>query len=257
MKIIPHYILKSFSYSNFELMFNFKNYFTLFAFYDVISYTFIYITLEISPEYSLEGLMLSWNSNPLATWCEELTHWKRPWCWERLKSGGEGDDRGWDGWMVSLTQWTWVWVNSGSWWWTARFGVLQSMGWQSQTQLSDLIINWSIHFKCMYNWTKSQHYCYKIKTAPPWVFLFRGPKELWCSRTQRLGFQHWVTGFDLGQVDFPSGFQFPHLKNVGVGFSPLHYVVLEVGGLYNWHSNLHRLVTHFGMSFQCCSWELV
>ena len=137
MKIIPHYILKSFSYSNFELMFNFKNYFTLFAFYDVISYTFIYITLEISPEYSLEGLMLSWNSNPLATWCEELTHWKRPWCWERLKSGGEGDDRGWDGWMVSLTQWTWVWVNSGSWWWTARFGVLQSMGWQSQTQLSD------------------------------------------------------------------------------------------------------------------------
>ena len=59
MKIIPHNILKSFSYSNFELMFNFKNYFTLFAFYDVISYTFIYITLEISPEYSLEGLMLS------------------------------------------------------------------------------------------------------------------------------------------------------------------------------------------------------
>ena len=48
----------------------------------------------------------SWNSNTLATWCEELTHWKRPWCWERLKAGGEGDDRGWDGWMASLTQWT-------------------------------------------------------------------------------------------------------------------------------------------------------
>ena len=45
----------------------------------------------------------SWNSNTLATWCEELTHWKRPWCWERLKAGGEGDDRGWDGWMASLT----------------------------------------------------------------------------------------------------------------------------------------------------------
>ena len=142
-------------------------------------------------------------------------------------------------------------MDRGAWWATVH-GVAKS-----QTQLSDLIINWSIHFKCMYNWTKSQHYCYKIKTAPPWVFLFRGPKELWCSRTQRLGFQHWVTGFDLGQVDFPSGFQFPHLKNVGVGFSPLHYVVLEVGGLYNWHSNLQRLVTHFGMSFQCCSWELV
>ena len=60
--------------------------------------------------------------------CEELTHWKRPWCWERLKAGGEGDNRGWDGRMASLTQWTWVWVNPGSWWWTGRPGVLQSMG---------------------------------------------------------------------------------------------------------------------------------
>ena len=70
----------------------------------------------------------SWNSNTLATWCRELTHLKRPWCWERLKVGGEGDDRGWDGWMASLTQWTWVWVGSGSWWWTGRPGMLQSMG---------------------------------------------------------------------------------------------------------------------------------
>ena len=59
----------------------------------------------------------SWNSNTLATWWEELTHLKRPWCWERLRAEGEGDDRGWDDWMASLTQWTWVWVNSGSWWW--------------------------------------------------------------------------------------------------------------------------------------------
>ena len=81
---------------------------------------------EISPEYSLEGLML-WNSNTLANWCGELTHLKRPWCWERLKAGGERDHRGWDGWMASLTQWTWVWVNSRSWWWTGRCGVLQSM----------------------------------------------------------------------------------------------------------------------------------
>ena len=61
-------------------------------------------------------------------WCEELTHWKRPQCWERLKAGGEGEDRGWDSWMASPTQWTWVWVNSGSWWWTGRPFVLQSMG---------------------------------------------------------------------------------------------------------------------------------
>ena len=52
---------------------------------------------------------------------------ERPWCWDRLKAG-ERDDRGWDGRMVSLTQWTWVWVNSGSWWWTGRPGMLQSMG---------------------------------------------------------------------------------------------------------------------------------
>ena len=85
---------------------------------------------EISPEYSLEALMWSWNSSTLTTWCEELTHWKRPWCWERLKAGGEGDDRGWDGWMASLTQWTWVWASSGSCWWTGNPGVLQSMGLQ-------------------------------------------------------------------------------------------------------------------------------
>ena len=69
-----------------------------------------------------------WNSNTLATWCKELTHWKRPWCWERLNTRGEGDDRGWDGWMASLTRWTWVWVNSGSWWWTGRPGMLRFMG---------------------------------------------------------------------------------------------------------------------------------
>ena len=51
----------------------------------------------------------------LATWCKELTHWKRLWCWERLKAGGEGDDRAWDDWMASLIQWIWVWVSSGSW----------------------------------------------------------------------------------------------------------------------------------------------
>ena len=73
------------------------------------------ILKEISPEYSLEGLMLKLMLQYLATWCEQLTHWKRPWCWERLKAGGEGDNRGWDGWMPSPTRWTWVWASSGSW----------------------------------------------------------------------------------------------------------------------------------------------
>ena len=70
----------------------------------------------------------SWNSNTLATWCEELTHLKRPWCWERLKARGEGDHRGWDGWMISPAQQTWACVGSGSWWWTGKPGMLRSMG---------------------------------------------------------------------------------------------------------------------------------
>ena len=69
----------------------------------------------------------SWNSNTMTTWCEELTHWKRTWCWEGLGAGGEGDDR-WDGWMASPTRWIWVWVNSGSWWWTRRLGCCDSWG---------------------------------------------------------------------------------------------------------------------------------
>ena len=77
--------------------------------------------LKISLNVHWKDWCWSWNSNILATWCEELTHLKRPWCWERLKAG-ERDNRGWDGWMA------WVWVNSKSWWWTERPGVLQSMG---------------------------------------------------------------------------------------------------------------------------------
>ena len=84
-----------------------------------------------------------------ASWCKELIHLKRPWCWERLKAGGEGDNRGWDGWMVSLTKWTYVWVSSGSWWWTGRPGMLQSMGsqrvghdWATELNWTNLIIQW-------------------------------------------------------------------------------------------------------------------
>ena len=71
------------------------------------------ILKKSNPEYSLEGLMLKPKLNTLVTWCEEPTHWKRLWCWERLKAKGEGDYRGWDGWMASPTQWTWVLAHSG------------------------------------------------------------------------------------------------------------------------------------------------
>ena len=102
------------------------------------------ILKEITPGCSLEDWCWSWNSNTLATWCEELTHLKRPGCWEILKARREGDDRAWDGWMASPTQWTWVWVDSGSWWWTGRPGVLQSLGSQrvGHDWMTDLNWRW-------------------------------------------------------------------------------------------------------------------
>ena len=86
------------------------------------------ILKEISPRYSLEVLMMKLKLQFFGYFMWRVDHWKRPWCWERLGAGGEGDDRGWDGWMASLTWWTWVWVNSGSCWWTGRHGVLWFMG---------------------------------------------------------------------------------------------------------------------------------
>ena len=82
------------------------------------------------------------NSNNLATWCEELTHWKKPWCCERLKVRGEGDGIGWDGWMESPTRGTWVWVSSRTWWWTGKPGVLQSMGSQRVRHDRPTELNW-------------------------------------------------------------------------------------------------------------------
>ena len=99
---------------------------------------------EISPEYSLEkDWCWSWNSNTLVIWCKELTYLKRPWCWERLKVGGEGDNRGWVGWMASLTQWTWVWTRSRSWWWMGKPGMVQSMGLQRVTHDWATEMNWA------------------------------------------------------------------------------------------------------------------
>ena len=97
-----------------------------------------------------KGWCWSWNSNTLATWSEELTHLKRPWGWERSKAGGEGDERGWDGWMAPSTQWTWVWVNSGSWWWTGRPGVLQSMGSQRVRHNCETELNWTEPWQASY-----------------------------------------------------------------------------------------------------------
>ena len=132
---------------------------------------------ELSPllspclTFSSKAHHYSLNSSTLATSCEELTHWKILWCWEGLGPGGEGDDRGWDGWMASLTRWTWVWVNSGSWWWTRRPGVLRFMG--SQTDTTEQL-----------NWTERCNSWQVI--SPLWVLFlscFNGSNcvwKLWC-----------------------------------------------------------------------------
>ena len=103
----------------------------------------------------------SWNSNTLATWCEELTQLKRRWCWERLKMGRE---RGWDGWMGSPAWWTWVWASSRSWWWTGKVGVLQSMGSQSWTRLS----GWTELTPEMFGpwWSHNREYLLILLDAP-------------------------------------------------------------------------------------------
>ena len=87
------------------------------------------ILKEINPEYSLEGLMLKLQY--FGHLMRRANSFEKTWCWERLRAGGEGEDRGWDGWMASPIQWTWVWADSGRWWRTGKPGVLQSMGSQS------------------------------------------------------------------------------------------------------------------------------
>ena len=96
----------------------------------------------------------SWSSNALVTWCQELTHLKRPWCLERLKAGGEGHDRGWDGWMASLTQCTWVWASSRRWGRTRKPGVLQCTGSQRVRH------NWATEQK---QWQCVKHYIIPLK----------------------------------------------------------------------------------------------
>ena len=154
----------------------------------------------------------SWNSNTVITWCEELTHWKRPWCWERLKVGGEGDDRGWDGWMASLTQWTWVesnsWVNSGSWWWTGRSGMLQFMGLQRVGH------DWATELNCQTGWQmkqahfperrNSQFLCvgrekvqalWRMKTSWTEGGRWREQQDSWLNRARNSDFiAQWATG---------------------------------------------------------------
>ena len=100
------------------------------------------IIKEISPEYSLEGLMLKLKLQYFGHLMQRSDSLEKTLMLGKIKVG-EGDDRGWDGWLASLTQWTWVWVNSGSWWWTGRPGVLQSMGSQRDGHDWATELNWT------------------------------------------------------------------------------------------------------------------
>ena len=105
------------------------------------------ILKEISPEYSLKGLILKLKLQYFGHLMRRTDSLEKTLCWERLRAGGEGDDRGWDGWMASLTQWTWVWVNSGSWWWTGKPGVLWFMGSQRVGHDWATELNWIYFLK--------------------------------------------------------------------------------------------------------------
>ena len=116
----------------------------------------------------------------LDTSCEELTHWKRLWCWEGLGAGGEGDDRGWDGWMASLTRWTWVWVNSGRWWWTERPGMLRFMGSQRVRHYWATELNWTEDHMPLFCGSCHKYNSVFVCEAPSLIFIHLSrPYVLW------------------------------------------------------------------------------
>ena len=110
------------------------------------------------------NMFLSFN---LLIWCFTLiglfilNRWKRLWCWGRLKEAGEEDGKGWDGWMASLTQWTWAWVSSGSWWWTGKPGVCSPWG-HKELDMTEWL-----------NWTELKNPCIPgITPAWSWCMSF-------------------------------------------------------------------------------------
>ena len=96
---------------------------------------------EIGLEYSLEGLMLKLKLQYFGHLMQRTNSFEKTRCWERLRAGEE-DDRGWDGWMASLNQWTWVWASSGSWWWTGKPDELHPTGWQRARHEWGTELNW-------------------------------------------------------------------------------------------------------------------
>ena len=99
------------------------------------------ILKEINPEYSLEGLLFRLKLQYFGHLMQRADSLEKTLCWERLKAVGEGDDRGWNGWMASVTRWKRIWASSRSWWWTGKPGMVQSTGLQRVRH--DWVLNWS------------------------------------------------------------------------------------------------------------------
>ena len=122
----------------------------------------------------------------MASWCKELTHLKRPWCWERLRAGGEGGDRGWDGWMASPTWWTWISVDSRSWWWTGRLVCYSSRG-RKESDMTERL-----------NWTELKE-TWDIGKEPgagkDW-----GQEEKGTTEDEMVGWHHWLNGHEFEQA---------------------------------------------------------
>ena len=169
-----------------------------------------------------KGWCWSWSFNTLATWCKELTHWKRPWWWKRLKAGGEGDNRGWDGWMASLTQWTWVWASSRSWWWTGKPGVLQSTGLQRVRYDWVTELNWTDSLEGLMLKLKLQNCGYLMQRANTLEkTLMLGKTECWRKRGwQRM---RWLDGIN---------------DSIDMNLNKLWGIVKDREA---WHATIHRV----------------
>ena len=157
------------------------------------------ILKEISPGCSLEGLMLKLKLQYFGHLMRRVDSWKRPWCWEGL-GAGEGDDREWDGWMASPTWWTWVWVDSGSWWWTGRPTMLCFMGLQRVGHDWVTELNWTEHTnKCaiclMQVWSGIK--C-NWKTLSNWFRNFHR-SGFWCIHIFLV--HRWTENIRQGRVD--------------------------------------------------------
>ena len=183
----------------------------------------------------------------------KLTHWKRLWWWERLKAGGEGDDRGWDGWMASPTQWTWVRVNSGSWWWTVRPGVLQSLRTSLRVQLLRICParQWCVFFAMQEIRVQSlvrelrSHMLISSAQSLSHVWLFETPWT--AARQASLSFTNSQSLLKLVSIQ-PSH---PLLSP-----SPPAFNLFQHQGLFQWVSSSHQVanILEFQLQHQSFQW---